>query len=171
MLTASLEVDVFKELCNVCSLKRNHICSVQIRKNIDAMKKKDEISRNPERRTDDSEPEGYPLYPPSEDIYAQFKEEQEIDPEDITRIKEPVSPLNDDLDIEEEEEDELDGIVELDVLIKGDDISEDLDIPGSELDDDQEEIGNEDEENNYYSIGGDNHHDLEEDDGIIEDES
>jgi hypothetical protein len=33
-------------------------------------------------------------------------------------------------------------------------------IPGSELDDKQEEIGSEDEENNYYSIGGDNHNDL-----------
>jgi hypothetical protein len=41
----------------------------------------------------------------------------------------------------------------------------DLDIPGSELDDKQEEIGGEDEENNYYSIGGDNHNDLEEDKG------
>jgi hypothetical protein len=40
----------------------------------------------------------------------------------------------------------------------------DLDIPGSELDDAQEEIGSEDEENNHYSIGGDNH-DLEEDNG------
>jgi hypothetical protein len=38
----------------------------------------------------------------------------------------------------------------------------DLDIPGAELDDKQEEIGSEDEENNYYSIGGDNHNDLEE---------
>ena len=33
---------------------------------------------------------------------------------------------------------------------------DDLDIPGSELDDDMEKIGSEDEENNYYSIGGDN---------------
>lgn len=31
---------------------------------------------------------------------------------------------------------------------------DDLDVPGSELDDDQEEIGSEDEENNYYSLGG-----------------
>ena len=38
----------------------------------------------------------------------------------------------------------------------------DLDIPGSELDDDQEDIGSEDEENNGYSIGSDNHNDLEE---------
>ena len=39
----------------------------------------------------------------------------------------------------------------------------DLDIPGTELDDVDEEIGEEDEENNYYSLGGDNHSDLEED--------
>lgn len=31
---------------------------------------------------------------------------------------------------------------------------DDLDVPGSELDDDQEDIGGEDEENNYYSLGG-----------------
>ncbi len=42
---------------------------------------------------------------------------------------------------------------------------DDLDIPGSELDDADEEIGEEDEENNYYSLGGDNHEDLEEDRG------
>jgi hypothetical protein len=40
---------------------------------------------------------------------------------------------------------------------------EDLDIPGAELDDADENIGEEDEENNYYSLGGDNHGDLEED--------
>ena len=39
---------------------------------------------------------------------------------------------------------------------------DDLDIPGAELDDSNEEIGEEDEENNYYSLGGDNHDDLEE---------
>lgn len=40
---------------------------------------------------------------------------------------------------------------------------DDLDVPGSELDDADELIGEEDEENNYYSLGGDNHEDLEED--------
>jgi hypothetical protein len=39
----------------------------------------------------------------------------------------------------------------------------DLDVPGSELDDQQENVGSEDEENNYYSIGGDNHNNLDED--------
>jgi hypothetical protein len=32
---------------------------------------------------------------------------------------------------------------------------DDLDIPGTELDDENEKTGNEDEENNYYSLGGD----------------
>ena len=42
-------------------------------------------------------------------------------------------------------------------------LAEGLDVPGSELDDAEEEIGEEDEENNYYSLGGDDHNDLEED--------
>jgi hypothetical protein len=41
--------------------------------------------------------------------------------------------------------------------------AEDLDIPGSELDDAEEDVGSEDEENNSYSLGGDDHNDLEED--------
>lgn len=39
----------------------------------------------------------------------------------------------------------------------------DLDVPGAENDDDNEEIGEEDEENNDYSLGGDNHDDIPED--------
>lgn len=35
--------------------------------------------------------------------------------------------------------------------------AEDLDVPGSEIDDVSEEIGSEDEENNSYSLGGDRH--------------
>jgi hypothetical protein len=42
---------------------------------------------------------------------------------------------------------------------------DDLDIPGAELDDNDEAIGEEDEENNYYSLGGDNHENLEENNG------
>lgn len=37
-----------------------------------------------------------------------------------------------------------------------------LDIPGSDLDNEMEDIGSEDEENNYYSLGGDRHEDLDE---------
>jgi len=39
----------------------------------------------------------------------------------------------------------------------------DLDVPGSEDDDLDEETGEEDEENNSYSLGGDNHDDTPED--------
>ncbi|HEU5145660.1 MAG TPA: hypothetical protein VFT90_03060 [Chryseosolibacter sp.] len=38
-------------------------------------------------------------------------------------------------------------------------VGSDLDVPGSELDDGNEEIGSEDEENNNYSLGGDRHED------------
>jgi hypothetical protein len=46
-----------------------------------------------------------------------------------------------------------------------DDVPEegDLDIPGADLDDEEENLGEEDEENNYYSLGGDRHENLEED--------
>jgi len=92
---------------------------------------------------------GYPIYPDSEDIYDNYQEEREINPEDISKVKEP----NEDYGVNNEKDFD-------------DDVSgSDLDIPGSELDDDQEDIGNEDEENNYYSIGGDNHDDLDEDNG------
>lgn len=89
---------------------------------------------------------GYPLYPDSEDIYENFQEETDINPEDTTKTK--TSNSNNVL-----RRKSLD-----------DDFAEkDLDVPGSELDDDMEEIGSEDEENNYYSLGGDAHNDLEED--------
>jgi hypothetical protein len=89
---------------------------------------------------------GYPTYPDSEDIYNQEREEKEIDPEDISKVKETEEMgINNQKDFSE------------------DFSGSDLDIPGSELDDSQEEIGSEDEENNLYSIGGDNHDNLEED--------
>jgi hypothetical protein len=88
-------------------------------------------------------------YPPSEDIYAQYKEEKELDPEEISKKKTP--------------NEKPEGWNEKDFTnVK---TGVDLDVPGSELDDQQENIGSEDEENNYYSIGGDNHNDLEEDKG------
>ncbi len=94
---------------------------------------------------------GYPLYPPSDDIYFKFTEEQDLDPEDPSQKK----VINEDSSIDEWNEKDFD-----------DDVSgDDLDVPGSELDDAQEAVGSEDEENNYYSLGGDNHNDLEEDRG------
>ncbi len=91
---------------------------------------------------------GYPIYPDDEDIYKNFQEEENINPEDTSKTKEPNSTnalRRKDLDDEYSEND--------------------LDIPGAELDDLQKDIGNEDEENNYYSLGGDDHLDLEEDQG------
>ena len=78
---------------------------------------------------------GYPTYPVGEDIYQQDKEDKEIDPEQIT-IEEELSE-NSQKDFDE------------------DSLDSGLDIPGSELDDEQEKIGSEDEENNYYSLGDD----------------
>ena len=88
------------------------------------------------------------VYPPSEDIYNQFQKEMEIDPEDISKKKAPV---------------EINNVRELNEKDFEEDVSgADLDIPGSELDDEFENSGSEDEENNHYGIGGDNHNNLEE---------
>ncbi len=91
--------------------------------------------------------EGYPVYPPSEDIYSKGKKEMNLNPEDPSKKKRPneVKGLSNEKDFEAD--------------MSGDD----LDVPGSELDDQQESVGSEDEENNYYSLGGDDHNDLEED--------
>lgn len=91
----------------------------------------------------------YPRYPDSEDIYNQFKKEEHIDPEDISSLKKTVLDEDTPSNIGEESND--------------DHFGRSLDVPGSELDDAQENIGNEDEENNYYSLGGDNHNNLDED--------
>lgn len=90
---------------------------------------------------------GYPTYPPGEDIYSKYKEEEDINPEDISRTKESeyINGENDETDLND------------------DTSGRDLDIPGAELDDNQEDVGSEDEENNYYSLGGDDHNNLEED--------
>lgn len=88
------------------------------------------------------------LYPPEEDIYRKFHKESDIDPEDISKKKAPV---------------EINNISELNQKEFDEDMSgSDLDIPGSEFDDDFEDIGSEDEENGYYSIGGDGHSNLDE---------
>ena len=83
----------------------------------------------------------------SNDVYENWKEKTEIDPENINKKKVPNEETGkwNEKDFEED--------------MSGDD----LDIPGAELDDEQENVGSEDEENNHYSLGGDNHHDLEED--------
>ncbi len=83
--------------------------------------------RKPKRKEKKSGEEfpGYPSYPESEDIYRTDDEEKDLDPEDITQKKTSNKAS----------------------------IDKNLDVPGSELDDKQEDTGNEDEENNYYSLG------------------
>jgi hypothetical protein len=89
-----------------------------------------------------------PYYGESEDIYTQSKEEHDIDPENCSKNKSPNESQN-----------------RKSGNVRSNSFGSDLDVPGSELDDKEESIGNEDEENNYYSLGGDDHNDLEEDNG------
>ncbi len=75
---------------------------------------------------------GYPEHPPEEDIYRQEEEVPFREGRDRKGARNPGEVPEQDLD-------------------------EGLDVPGAELDDANESIGEEDEENNYYSLGGDNH--------------
>jgi len=106
------------------------------------------IQKQPDAGKDKISFPGYPVYPSSEDIYNKSREE-DLDPEDISKRKDPG-----DEPIKQNEKD-----------INRDKTGNDLDVPGSELDDELEKVGSEDEENNYYSLGGENHNDLDEDKG------
>ncbi|MBA4410549.1 MAG: hypothetical protein Q8S54_04560 [Bacteroidota bacterium] len=117
---------------------------------------KKEKSDNPhllghESNNDGDNLPGYPIYPESEDIYSIYLEEKDINPEDISKTKVQTENYNYGTTNEYDFDNDFSG--------------GDLDIPGSELDDEMENIGSEDEENNYYSLGGDDHEDLEEDQG------
>jgi hypothetical protein len=89
-------------------------------------------------------------YPANEDIYKQGIKLDSFNPGDLSKLKEP---------------NEMDSASANEKDFDQDKSGDDLDVPGAELDDDQEAIGSEDEENNYYSLGGDNHNNLEEDRG------
>lgn len=118
------------------------------------MKQKENKIHLPGKQTVDKKEDnlpGYPVYPEDEDIYVKYKECKEINPEDPSGFKESG-------------ENSIAGLSDkkgLDDHVPG----SDLDIPGSEQDDKQENEGSEDEENDYYSLGGDDHDDLEEDKG------
>ena len=92
--------------------------------------------------------DGYPKYPEDEDIYNKFNKEFDIDPENLSKNKDIIKIDKSANWNEKNLNQERSG--------------NDLDVPGTELDDDQEYIGSEDEENNSYSIGGDNHNNLDE---------
>src|SRR5688500_4125351 len=133
---------------------------------------------------DDANFPGYPHYPAGEDIRSRAKR---IDV-DINTAVENDQPLKDavvnttqsnPLDANESNSDltsdDFQALASEEIHTTGDDeiltnrvypvdfAGEDLDIPGSEQDGDQEAVGSEDEENNSYSLGGDNHENLEED--------
>jgi hypothetical protein len=74
-----------------------------------------------------------PIYKKEDDIYNKEKEEPLEDEDQPGKRESSVSDKN---------------------------LGDDLDVPGAELDDADEAIGEEDEENNYYSLGGDDHDDL-----------
>ena len=128
-------------------------------------------------------------YPPSEDITRQAKKEQ-LDVEYITRsgkYSEPPVEQEDSIEPNNIVDDEVKIVPGTEADVTKDDLrilestdgmtptskleeldqekneESDLDIPGAELDNKDEVIGEEDEENNYYSLGGDRHEDLEED--------
>ncbi len=135
---------------------------------------------------------GYPLYAAAEDIMNQGKRVNgdmedpgslkntpisklpglsatenidKIDPEDSIEAPDQYAVTSEDLEALGEKELSMDmgDDEELKHRTAPVDFSgNDLDVPGSELDDEQESVGSEDEENNNYSLGGDNHEDLEE---------
>ena len=98
----------------------------------------------------------YPLYPASDDIYVKFQKDELIDPEEAAEMQDSMDKAKVHTRNEQDFEEDLS---------ERHSVGDGLDVPGSELDNQQENIGSEDEENNYYSIGGDNHIDLEEDQG------
>ncbi len=79
-------------------------------------------------------------YDAKDDIYNKAKNEVDIDPENILLQK--FKNQNNQTELDDN------------------DLGNGLDVPGAELDDEQEKIGTEDEENNYYSLGLDNHNEL-----------
>ena len=90
----------------------------------------------------------YPLYPVDKDIYNKSQKEENVNPEELSKHKEP------------NENDHSESANEIDLA--GDKSGSDLVVPGAELDDETEAFGSEDEENNYYSLRGDNHNDWDE---------
>lgn len=93
--------------------------------------------------------DGYPFYEPADDLYNKSREAQDVNPEDVSVNKQANETGKPGQANEKNFDEQEDG--------------SDLDVPGAELDDEQEAVGNEDEENNYYSLGGDDHNDLDED--------
>lgn len=115
----------------------------------------------PEKKEEEEFP-GYPEYPAGEDIMNKRNRDSEVDV-DMNQITGSFRH-NSELPTERKKSAEP-STDEQEETWREDKVGDDLDVPGAELDDDEENIGEEDEENNIYSIGGDRHEDLEEDNG------
>jgi hypothetical protein len=102
------------------------------------MKKPNKFNKTSNEQLDKNH--GHPKHPGKDDIYNKFNKEFDIDPENIAKEKHIINidrkPTWNEKSFEQDKS------------------GSDLDIPGSELDDVQENIGSEDEENNRYSIDG-----------------
>jgi len=105
----------------------------------------------------------------NEDGQADQENPADVTDEDIRMLD--AADQNRDLDDPDSEDDTLDARDDDGTLLNEargtyGDTGADLDVPGSEEDDADEDRGEEDEENNYYSLGGDNHENLDEDNDI-----
>ncbi len=99
---------------------------------------KPDLSDQTQGRKTKTDFKGYPLYPSSEDIYNKCQEKRDVNPEDIAHGKD-----RDETDSMESRDDSS-----FNAGFPG----SDLDVPGADLDDLMEEVGEEDEENNFYSL-------------------
>jgi len=122
--------------------------------------KTDQENQKPVKKEEEEFP-GYPEYPASEDIMSKHNRDKEVDL-DINAV---TGSFRRNSELPPEKKERLEKSDEQEETWRQDKVGDDLDVPGAELDDEEEAIGEEDEENNIYSIGGDRHEDLEEDNG------
>jgi len=94
---------------------------------------------------------------------AEFRDTSVDDEDELLIVPGTEADLTkDDLIILGAQDIELDEEEAVDSKVRSGDLDTGLDVPGEELDDSNEELGEEDEENNYYSLGGDRQESLEE---------
>src|SRR6476661_7530995 len=133
-----------------------------------AMDSKKEVESSNDEKIDQDFP-GYPHYPAKEDIMDQRTDAHRVDMDvenlPANRNATGVNQMGTEADVSDDDLAVLnstDQEIGIPQNISNEDL-EDLDVPGSDLDDENESIGEEDEENNYYSLGGDRHEGQEED--------
>ena len=119
---------------------------------------------------------GYPHYPDNEDVMRNIKvDDEELDMDNDIVMGTEADVTQEDIELLDHAEENMNTADDVNLIKSGldhvdadgdplnedgaDDFTgDDLDVPGSELD---EKAGEEDEENNYYSLGGDDKEGLE----------